>query len=181
MPNPQFSFAPLLAWKPAGSCRGSRRPCEPLGFLFGLRFCPRRGSCTSCGPDGQAAERFDQLAPPLQTAWQQQRPLPVAGKGSCCWRRAPIFARALVPLQILAKRKRKGPQGRGNIKRAGNNTEAAPAADEARRCWRRAPIFARAQRGPPRKPASARGGWVKISSAGPESRPGWRPPRRLCS
>ena len=63
----------------------------------------------------KAAERFERQEPPLQTARQQQRPLPVAGGGSCCWRRALVFQAAFAAQEKPAQRKRRadlaGPAG----------------------------------------------------------------------
>ena len=55
----------------------------------------------------KAAERFARQEPPLQTARQQQRPLPVAGGGSCCWRRALVFQAAFAAQEKPAQRKRR--------------------------------------------------------------------------
>ena len=55
----------------------------------------------------KAAERFERQEPPLQTARQQQRPLPVAGGGSCCWRRALVFQAAFAAQEKPAQRKRR--------------------------------------------------------------------------
>ena len=103
-----FRSRPCLHGNRQAHVAAAAGPANPWGFYLGCVFVR-----------AAAAERFDQLAPPLQTAWQQQRPLPVAGGGSCCWRRALIFASARLGAPQKSASARGGMSWRGQMGKSG--------------------------------------------------------------
>ena len=94
--RPSLALSRFLLRDAMRSCKNrSAAPTPPDPLFRNLLTCPKE------------AERFARQEPPLQTARQQQRPLPVAGGGSCCWRRALVFQAAFAAQEKPAQRKRR--------------------------------------------------------------------------